>query len=160
MLKIQNGSDVLYACNSLVIIPDEVTSYLNIAAIIKPAPQTNSFAKTGQPVQTSQKPTIDRLWLSAHYRQTPCLSDHQLFDQACEVCRDMRRTNSIHNLFWFLGHILRYSFISWLVSMGYLHTIDIHHAYQIISSSICILCGLYIKTRDHMFFWCPFTTSV
>jgi hypothetical protein len=38
MLKIQNGSDVLYACNSLVIIPDEVTSYLNIAAIIKPAP--------------------------------------------------------------------------------------------------------------------------
>jgi len=38
MLKIQNGSDVLYTCNSLVIIPDEVTSYLNIAAIIKPAP--------------------------------------------------------------------------------------------------------------------------
>lgn len=38
MLKIQNESDVLYACNSLVIIPDEVTSYLNIAAIIKLAP--------------------------------------------------------------------------------------------------------------------------
>ena len=44
--------------------------------------------------------------------------------------------------------------------MGLLHTMDKFHVYQIINSSICILCGSHIETHDHLFFHYPFSTSV
>jgi len=38
ILKIQNGGDTLHTCSSQVTIIEEVTSPLNIAATINPAP--------------------------------------------------------------------------------------------------------------------------
>jgi hypothetical protein len=48
----------------------------------------------------------------------------------------------------------------WLVSMGRLNTLNKQHAFQIIPSLTCILCGSQVETHEYLFFQCPFSIIV
>ena len=44
-----------------------------------------------------------------------------------------------------------------LLSMGRLYTIDKLLSHQITTNPICILCGLYPETHEHLFFQCTYS---
>jgi hypothetical protein len=76
---------------------------------------------------------------------------------AWELIRDSRPTNT---LIWFPGHIPRHAFIMWIASMERLHTMDRLLNFGVIHAATCILCGVQVETHEHLFFQCPYTSSV
>lgn len=92
---------------------------------------------------------LQPIWDSVYFLLRIALPDHYFWkgyssgrfpiNSTWEVLRDMRSINFIHSLLQFPSHISRHSFIIQLAYMGHLNTINRLHAYQIISSSVCIL---------------------
>jgi hypothetical protein len=76
---------------------------------------------------------------------------------AWELIRDSRPTNT---LIWFPGHIPRHAFIMWIASMERLHIMDRLLNFGVIHAATCILCGVQVETHEHLFFQCPYTSSV
>lgn len=101
-----------------------------------------------------------RIVVPDHYAWKGHLSGRFTIDSAQKVFRDSKPIKSMHHLLRFSNHISRYFFIPWLTFFGWLHTMYRRHAYQIITSSACILCGLDVETYDYLFFQCLFSAAV
>ena len=77
---------------------------------------------------------------------------------AWEFLREKKPVTTLYHLLWFTSHIPRHSFILWLASLGRLRTMDRLHGE--LTTTNCILCGLYMETHEHLFFECSYTKSV
>ncbi|KAJ6940685.1 hypothetical protein NC651_006728 [Populus alba x Populus x berolinensis] len=58
------------------------------------------------------------------------------------------------------GHTPRHAFIFWIASMERLYTRDRLLSFGVTTASSCILCGLQAETHDHLFFQCPYSSTV
>ncbi|KAJ7009371.1 hypothetical protein NC653_000135 [Populus alba x Populus x berolinensis] len=58
------------------------------------------------------------------------------------------------------GHTPRHAFIFWIASMERLYTRDRLLSFGATTASSCILCGLQAETHDHLFFQCPYSSTV
>ncbi|KAJ6983827.1 hypothetical protein NC653_026594 [Populus alba x Populus x berolinensis] len=81
-------------------------------------------------------------------------------DSAWNLLRDTRPRDSKYHLIWFPGHTPRHAFIFWIASMDKLYTMDRLLSFRITTTSSCILCGVQAETHDHLFFNCPFSSTV
>ncbi|KAJ6925333.1 hypothetical protein NC651_009871 [Populus alba x Populus x berolinensis] len=81
-------------------------------------------------------------------------------DSAWNLLRDTRPRDSKYHLIWFPGHTPRHAFIFWIASMDRLYTMDRLLSFRITTTSSCILCGVQAETHDHLFFNCPFSSTV
>lgn len=63
-------------------------------------------------------------------------------------------------LFWFRGHIPKFSFIAWLVAKGRIPTFDKLRAWNFQVSGNCLLCSNFDETRDHLFFGCCYSKHI
>ncbi|KAI8569247.1 hypothetical protein RHMOL_Rhmol02G0263700 [Rhododendron molle] len=61
---------------------------------------------------------------------------------------------------WYKKHVPRWSFILWLAILGRLSTKDRLHKWGIINDSFCVLCCGGVESPSHMFFDCPFSSSI
>ncbi|KAG7590570.1 Reverse transcriptase zinc-binding domain [Arabidopsis suecica] len=61
---------------------------------------------------------------------------------------------------WFKEAVPRYSFIMWLAIQGRLPTRDRLRGWGLDVSADCVLCSGSIETHRHLFFECPFSSSV
>jgi hypothetical protein len=103
---------------------------------------------------------LPQVHLSDHYIWKGHRSGKFSINSAWELIRDSRPTNTLHHLIWFPGHIPRHAFIMWIASMERLHTMDRLLNFGVIHVATCILCGVQVETHEHLFFQCPYTSSV
>ncbi|KAI8528313.1 hypothetical protein RHMOL_Rhmol12G0140600 [Rhododendron molle] len=61
---------------------------------------------------------------------------------------------------WYKKHVPRWSFILWLAILGRLSTKDRLHKWGIINDSFCVLCCGGVESHSHLFFDCPFSSSI
>lgn len=62
-----------------------------------------------------------------------------------------------NNLIWFSKHIPKFSFVTWLVALGRINTLDKLRTWSIETDSVCLLCMNNEETRDHLFFSCEYS---
>lgn len=67
---------------------------------------------------------------------------------------------SWHKEVWFSGNVPKHDFILWLVCLDRLSTKSKLAAWGVIDCSTCLLCEIYVETRDHMFLRCPYSYDV
>ncbi|KAJ6941863.1 hypothetical protein NC652_007817 [Populus alba x Populus x berolinensis] len=81
-------------------------------------------------------------------------------DSTWNHLRDTRPVDSKYHLIWFPGHTPRHAFIFWIASMERLYTRDRLLSFGVTTASSCIFCGLQAETHDHLFFQCPYSSTV
>lgn len=79
---------------------------------------------------------------------------------AWNMVRKKKTTHHLHGLIWYPGNVPRYSLTLWLASLGRLSTMDRPHMGGIEGSRQCTLCATDEENHDHLFFYCPYTTTV
>lgn len=61
---------------------------------------------------------------------------------------------------WFNYATPRYAFIAWLANHNRLSTGDRISNWNAGLSTYCVFCGFHVETRNHLFFFCPFSTKL
>lgn len=65
-----------------------------------------------------------------------------------------------HSQIWFKGRIPKHAFISWLVAWNRLVTRDQMRDWGIEVSPSCLLCSVCDENRQHLFFYCDFSSEI
>ncbi|KAI8556145.1 hypothetical protein RHMOL_Rhmol05G0229100 [Rhododendron molle] len=65
-----------------------------------------------------------------------------------------------HKVVWFKHHVLRWAIVQWLCILGRLATKDRLHRWGVIDCATGVLCTTFDESHEHLFFGCPFSTSV
>ena len=65
-----------------------------------------------------------------------------------------------HRQVWFQGRIPKYAFITWVTARNRLGTRDRMRSWGLQVSSTCILCNLADETRQHLFFYCSYSSEL
>ena len=74
--------------------------------------------------------------------------------------RKKKRQHPLYDLMWFPGHVPRYALTLWIASMGRLATLDRPQMRGVSSSRQCVLCDEEAESHEHLFFSCPYSTTV
>lgn len=65
-----------------------------------------------------------------------------------------------HKVVWFKHHVPRWAIVQWLCILGRLATRDRLFRWGVIDCATCVLCTNFDESHEHLFFGCPFSTSV
>lgn len=65
-----------------------------------------------------------------------------------------------HRAVWFPGTVPRHAFFLWLAVLGRLPTKDVLSKHGHYVGTTCVLCGQEEESLDHLFFSCPFSSSI
>ena len=114
--------------------------------------------------------SLQALWSSITFHPQPDMYDQCIWNghpsgsftvnSAWEILRESRPKNTMHHLLWFKGHVPRQSFILWLASLERLRTMDRLYSTGVITNTTCILCGANEESHNHLFFDCPYSSTV
>lgn len=132
--------------------------------------QVSDIIRDGSWVFPSGSAYLQHIWVFVTVQPLMSLPDHFVWkgysfdrfsiDLAWNVLQDRWDVNVIHHLFLFPGHVSRHSFILWLVSLGWLRTMDPLSSHGVIASSMCVLCRFATETHDQLFFSSDFSCYV
>lgn len=67
---------------------------------------------------------------------------------------------SWHKQVWFAGHIPKHAFLTWVNVRHRLPTRDRLRSWGLQIPAVCVLCSTHDETRQHLFFYCTFSTAV
>lgn len=67
---------------------------------------------------------------------------------------------SWHKQVWFAGHIPKHAFFTWINVRHRLPTRDRLRSWGLQIPAVCVLCSTHDETRQHLFFYCTFSTAV
>lgn len=74
--------------------------------------------------------------------------------------RARRQRGYWSSLFWFKGHVPKFGFFAWLVSLGRISTFDKMIEWNIPVNNSCLLCHDSEESRNHLFFECKYSKQL
>lgn len=91
---------------------------------------------------------------------TPAEASGFTSKSAWESIRERGQSGPWKNLLWFKGHVPKFSFTTWLVSLNRLTTRDRLRAWNIEVDPCYPLCNRLPETRNHIFYACDYSRSI